>query len=132
MHTIGNLAAIAIGGACGAMCRFGLSEALQRLGGAGFAWGTLAVNLLGCFAIGLAYHLAATTAVPAALRFALVVGFIGAFTTFSTFSLEIAEFLRDGQFTTAGLHLLLSNLAGVGLTFAGLALGHRLHVAMSH
>lgn len=130
MHTIANLVAIAIGGACGAVCRFGLSEVLQRLGGAGFAWGTLAVNLLGCFGIGLAYHLAATNLVPAAVRFALVVGFLGAFTTFSTFSLETVDFLRDGQFTTASLYLLLSNLLGVGLTFAGLALGHRIHAVM--
>ena len=122
-----NFLFIALGGAFGAVSRFGLSNVVQRWCGAGFAWGTLAVNLLGCFLIGLAYHLAATTLVPAGVRFFVIVGFLGAFTTFSTFSLENVEFLRDGAFTTAGIYILASNLIGVVLAFTGFLLGQRIH-----
>jgi CrcB protein len=121
---------IALGGALGAVSRYALSETVQKLAGAGFAWGTLSVNLLGCLLMGLAYHLAATTAVPANLRFLVTVGFLGAFTTFSTFGQETANFLRDGAFTTAGLYVLASNIIGVGMVFLGLWVGHRIHEAM--
>ncbi len=122
-----NFLFIALGGALGAMSRYGLSNVVQRWCGVGFAWGTLTVNLLGCFLIGLAYHLAASTFVPSGVRFFIVVGFLGAFTTFSTFSLENVEFLRDGDLTISAVYILASNLLGVVLTFAGLLLGHRIH-----
>ena len=122
-----NFLFIALGGAFGAVSRYGLSNIVQRWCGAGFAWGTLAVNLLGCFLIGLGYHLATTTLVPVGVRFFVIVGFLGAFTTFSTFTLENVEFLRDGMFTTAWIYILASNLIGVVLAFTGLALGQRIH-----
>lgn len=122
-----NFLFIALGGAFGAVSRYGLSNIVQRWCGAGFAWGTLAVNLLGCFLIGLAYHLAATTLVPSGVRFFVIVGFLGAFTTFSTFSLENVEFLRDGMFSVAAIYILVSNMMGVVLTFTGFVLGQRIH-----
>lgn len=116
---------IALGGALGASARYGLTEAMQKWLGPGFAWGTLSVNLLGCFLIGLAFHaMASVGALPHEIRFLAVVGFLGAFTTFSTFSLETVNFLRDGQFTAAAGYVLLSNAVGVGLCFAGLKTGH--------
>jgi CrcB protein len=124
-----NLLWIALGGALGATARYVLSDAIQRWLGAGFAWGTLSVNLLGCFLIGLSVHLISTVGtLPHEVRFLGVVGFLGAFTTFSTFSLETVNFLRDGQFTIAAGYILLSNLLGVGLCFAGIRLGHVLLV----
>ncbi|MBN1943819.1 MAG: fluoride efflux transporter CrcB [Phycisphaerae bacterium] len=122
-----NFLWIALGGALGAMARYGLTEQVQKWLGPGFAWGTLSVNLLGCFLIGVAFHaISAVGPLPHEVRFLAVVGFLGAFTTFSTFSLEIVNFLRDGQFTTAAGYVLLSNIVGVGLCFAGLQAGHKL------
>ncbi len=120
-----NLLWIALGGAAGALCRYGLTETVQRWLGPGMAWGTLSVNLLGCFLIGLAFHfIASAGAVPHEVRFVVVVGFIGAFTTFSTFSLENLNFLRDGKYLTAGVYTGISVLAGVGLTFLGMRTAH--------
>ena len=60
----------------------------------------------------------------------IVIGFLGAFTTFSTFSLENINMLRDGEFTRAGLYILLNNVGGIGLAFVGYTLGHRIHYAL--
>lgn len=122
-----NLLWIALGGAGGALCRFGLGEAVQKLLGPGFAWGTLTVNLLGCGLIGLAFHvISATGTVPHEVRFLAVVGFLGSFTTFSTFSLENLNFLRDGQYLTAAIYTAVSVLGGLGLCFLGWRVGHLL------
>lgn len=122
-----NLVWIAVGGALGAVARYGLSEGIQKWLGAGFAWGTLSVNLLGCFLIGLSFPVISSVGnFPHEVRFLAVVGFLGAFTTFSTFSLETINFLRDGQFAVAAGYVLVSNFLGVGLCFAGMRLGHLL------
>lgn len=130
-----NLLWIAAGGALGALCRYGLQEAvqmpLQKALGWSFAWGTLCVNCLGCFAIGLAYHLVTLPQVPSGLRFAAIVGFLGAFTTFSTYALENVEFLRDGDWFRTGLYILGSNVAGIILALLGFALGRTIHHAWS-
>jgi CrcB protein len=123
-----NLIWIGLGGAAGAIARYAMTEWTQRILGPGFAWGTLCVNLLGCFLIGLAFHvIAAAGALPHYVRFLVVVGFLGAFTTFSTFSLENVNFVRDGKISAACLYVAVSNAAGIALCFAGLRLGHWLH-----
>ncbi|MBN1554974.1 MAG: fluoride efflux transporter CrcB [Phycisphaerae bacterium] len=120
-----NIVWIALGGALGATARYGLTEGVQKWLGPGFAWGTLSVNLLGCFGIGFLFHgIASIGTLPHEVRFLAVVGFLGAFTTFSTFSLEVVNFLRDGQYATAAGYVLLSNVVGVGLCFAGWRTGH--------
>ena len=122
---------IALGGAAGAVCRYGLTETIQKWLGTGFAWGTITVNLLGSFLIGLMFHAIATTGqLPHEVRFVVVVGFLGAFTTFSTFSLENVNFIRDGQYTTAALYIVLSTLPGVALCFAGMKTAHWLSCIM--
>ncbi len=125
-----NLLCIAIGGAGGALTRYTLSEAVKHFTGAGFPWGTLCVNLLGCFLIGVAIHLVTLPAVPFGLDYIIVIGFLGAFTTFSTFTLENFNMLRDGEFTRAGLYILISNIAGIALVFVGYIIGHRIHQAL--
>ena len=122
-----NLLYIAAGGAAGALCRYGLSEAIITHAGKGFPWGTLAVNLAGCFAIGLAYHLVTAQRIPHEISWLLITGFLGAFTTFSTFSLETNTLLRDGAYLAALAYILASVLAGVGLCAAGFWLGHVIH-----
>lgn len=124
------LLCIAIGGAAGALARYALSEVIKHTTGAGFPWGTLCVNLLGCFLIGMAVHLVTLPAVPFGLDYMIVIGFLGAFTTFSTFSLESINMLRDGEFTRAGLYILASNIAGIALGFVGFTVGHKIHYAL--
>ncbi|MBS3820589.1 MAG: fluoride efflux transporter CrcB [Planctomycetes bacterium] len=126
-----NLLYIAAGGAAGALCRYGLSETITTHVGKGFPWGTLAVNLAGCFAIGMAIHLVPTPKAPHELSWLIITGFLGAFTTFSTLSLETHTLLRDGAYAAAAAYVLTSVLAGVALCAAGFWLGHVIHKAIA-
>jgi CrcB protein len=88
----------------------------------GFPYATLAVNLLGCFAIGLLHGLFADRwAVREEYRIALVVGVLGGFTTFSSFGWDTAEMLREGQLLRAGANVIVQNVLGIALVFAGYA-----------
>ncbi len=126
LYSYQNLLAIAVGGMIGALARFATSNILQDWMGPGFAWGTLAVNLAGAFLIGVGYHLAVDVHVSWPIKFMLITGFLGAFTTFSTFSLEVVEFFRDGKWLTGVTYILVSNIGGIGMAFAGFRLGHAL------
>ena len=106
--------AIALAGAAGALCRWGLTALVQRLLPGVFPWGTLAVNLIGCFALGFAAtHSALREDWSPALRTAMLSGFLGAFTTFSTFSFDTLELVRTGHLWKAVTNVGLS--LGVGL-----------------
>lgn len=100
--------AIAIGGALGALARWLVSTGVHRWFGHGFPWGTLAVNVIGSFAMGLlAVLLIERLALGPAWRAGVLVGFLGAFTTFSTFALETVQLGADGVALRA-----LANVAG--------------------
>lgn len=115
---------VLLGGALGAVCRYGVSTAAARLYGDGFPWGTLAVNLAGCFLIGLAFALGVERELlPPSFRLFFVTGFLGALTTFSTYTLESLNFARDGLTTAAVLNLLANNVFGLPLCLAGMWLG---------
>ena len=119
-----KLLLIAIGGAVGTLARYG-THVLARGASerANFPLATLIVNLLGCFLIGyLQGLLVERLAVREEYRLAIVVGFLGGFTTFSTFGWDTAALLRDGSSMRALINLLASNLLGVALVFAGYAL----------
>jgi fluoride exporter len=122
-----QILAIATAGALGTLARYGLSGLAHRLLGARFAWGTLAVNLLGCLLLGLLMHYAlSTTALPRAWRAPLTIGFCGGFTTFSTFSYETLRYLQDGALGLAAANALASVALGLLCVWAGLALGRLL------
>lgn len=97
-----TLLVIGLGGALGAVSRYLSSGWVQTLTGGFFPWGTMAVNVAGSLVLGfMMVWLQSTTASPE-LRSLITVGFLGSFTTFSTFSYETAAMLRDGEWWRAG------------------------------
>jgi CrcB protein len=118
---------IATGGALGTLGRYALSGFAQRSVTFIFPIGTLAVNLIGSFVIGLLWGLFETSTLSPQIRTFLFVGVLGGFTTFSSFSLETLNLLRDGEVKLALLNILLNNVGGIGLAFLGFALVKQLH-----
>jgi fluoride exporter len=118
---------IAIAGALGALSRWGLSRAGYKLFGTGFAWGTLIANLLGCFLIGFVMHVCLSSdKISETFRLAITIGFLGALTTFSTFSYETVNYLEDGSWTLAVGNIAANLIIGIIATIAGLAVARTL------
>jgi CrcB protein len=109
------------GGAIGTLARFYTSSFAQKYVTNGFPIGTLMVNLIGSFAIGLLWGLFENQQAPS-LRAFLFVGILGGFTTFSAYSIETLNLFKDGNIRMALLNVLLNNVAGILLALAGLAL----------
>ena len=119
-----KLAMIAIGGALGAMARFGTTELGIWLFGRSFPWGTVMTNLIGCFGFGVVFAiLDAKTQTPEHLRMLLLTGFFGAYTTFSTFAFESVHLAEQGAPWLAAGNVGLQAVVGLLLMFAGLAVG---------
>jgi CrcB protein len=122
-----NLLLIAIGGAVGSLARYGTAVLFAGPPDrAQFPWGTLVANLFGCLLIGYINGLLIERLLRPEMRFLLTIGFLGGYTTFSTFGYEAATFLRDGQYARAVTYVIVSNIAGILFVFAGLAVA-RLH-----
>jgi CrcB protein len=122
-----QLIAIAAGGALGALARYGMSNAVYAWLGRGFPWGTLAVNLLGSFLMGLLFVLLIERlSWGPEWRGAILIGFLGAFTTFSTFSIETLNLLEEGAMLTAFLNMVVSVWLCVLVCWAGVILGRSL------
>ncbi len=118
---------IAIGGAFGTVSRYGVTLGAARLGATGFPYATLTVNVVGSFLIGLfVVWLGGRTEINSALRPLIQVGFLGALTTFSTFSLDALILLEQGRFTQAGLYIVASVLVCLAACFIGLLAGRSL------
>jgi CrcB protein len=113
-----------IGGAAGAVARYLLAGAVQRFAGSTFPYGTLAVNISGCFVLGLLVSLSEKKFMlgPDA-RMLLMVGFCGAFTTFSTLIFETDSLIRNGQAIRAFNNVFFSVLLGLILFRAGSFIG---------
>jgi len=116
-----NMLFIAAGGALGALARVGFSKLVHRLVNDVFPWGTLAVNLSGCFLIGFFFELFEHSLIPSSLRSLITIGFLGAYTTFSTYSLETVSLLREGELRLCLTNVLLSNILGIGMALLGIA-----------
>lgn len=110
---------IALGGAIGALMRYGFSGLIHRSYKGIFPLGTLSVNLLGSFIIGLVWCWSETVFVSQNMRVFIMIGVLGAFTTFSTFNLENFNLIRDGEAGLALVNLVISNVLGIGFVFAG-------------
>jgi CrcB protein len=118
---LNELVALALAGALGTLGRYTLSGWAYRVMGEGFAFGTLTVNVVGCFLLGLLMHVGlATDLLPRTLRFAATVGFLGAFTTYSTFGYETMRYLEDGAWMLAAANVGANLALGLFATWAGL------------
>jgi CrcB protein len=123
-----QIIAIALGGACGAVVRFLMSTGLYQWLGRGFPYGTLVVNVVGSFLIGLLTEALFMQRITITFdyRAAILVGFIGAFTTFSTFSLETLYLIEQGSLTKAALNMTVSVLGCLFAVWFGLLCGRSL------
>ncbi len=110
---------IGAGSFIGGIFRYSLSQTIQARFLSGFPYGTLGINLMGCFLIGLVFALSERTSMSAEWRLFLATGICGGFTTFSAFSNETFSLLRDGQFWYAATYIVASILFGLLTTFAG-------------
>src|ERR1700739_129090 len=118
---------IALFGAVGTLARYGLQGVVQIRTGGAFPYGTLLVNLSGCFLLGLLGQLTLNRMlVSADLRMAIAVGFFGGYTTFSSFGWETAKMLEDGEWLRASTYVGASVIAGLMLSVAGIRLANRL------
>ena len=108
---------VAVGGAIGAVARYGVGVGAAKLFGLAFPWGTLMVNVLGCLAMGVL----AARLDPAdeSLRLAVGVGVLGGFTTFSAFSWQTFEQLQKGNWGTAAANVLISIVVCIAATWLG-------------
>lgn len=120
---IRTIAVIALGGSLGALARFGLAQWVAAHWPKAFALATLAVNLIGCLIIGILYGLwMHRPEFSPLLKQGLFIGFLGAFTTFSTFSLDTLRLVENGEGLTALGYVLLSVCVCLIATWAGLSL----------
>ena len=121
-----RLLLIAVFGAVGTLARYGLQGLVQVKMGSTFPYGTLAINLTGCFFLGLIGQFTLNRMVISPeLRMAIAVGFFGGYTTFSSFGWETAKMLEAGEWLWATAYVASSVVLGLFLTVAGIRLASR-------
>jgi len=113
--------AIGAGSFIGGILRYLLSQFIQTRITQAFPYGTFAVNIIGCFLIGVVFALVERGNVSQPWRLFLATGLLGGFTTFSAFSYETVSLLRDGQLLSAGAYIILSVFLGLTATFVGIS-----------
>jgi CrcB protein len=119
-----KLAVLMLAGGLGTLARFGLSGLVHRLYGGELPLGTFVVNITGCFLFGLIWTLAqGRLNLSAETRSLVLVGFMGAFTTFSTYAYETSAMLQESQWLRAAGNLAAHNLLGILAVVLGMALG---------
>ena len=120
---MGKLILIGLAGFIGTLSRYWLSGVVARRYGETFPMGTLLVNLVGCFLVGLLFYLLQERfLVNQTVRTVILIGFLGGFTTFSSFGLQTFTLLQDGEFGLAALNILGANVIGLVLVWAGYTL----------
>jgi fluoride exporter len=121
-----KLLLIALAGALGTLARYGLGGLVQEHTGEVFPWGTVVVNLLGCLAFGVVCTSFSRWPIGGEMRTIVLIGFMGGFTTFSTFIFETNGLLADAEWLPAIGYFTLHNLGGLAALVAGFALGRLL------
>jgi CrcB protein len=123
-ETLQKYLLIALGGALGSIARYGVGSWVANRLGIRFPYGTLIVNITACAIIGFTMtYLGRHTDISPAWRFLIPVGFIGAYSTFSTYEWETLVEFREGAFGIAALYAIGSFAAGLGATWGGSVLG---------
>ena len=117
-----NYILIFFGGGIGSLLRFILSTHVNNVFSAFFPFGTLVVNLLGSFVIGICFEFFERFFIAEEFRILITVGFLGGFTTFSSFALENINLLRMGEYRYFLINLLTQNIAGLLFVFSGIVL----------
>lgn len=116
-----QMLAIVAGASCGALCRWWLVLLMQRWAGATYPWATLMVNAVGSFALGfLVIWFLDKTHLSDLLRLMLTVGFLGSFTTFSTFSVETVRLMEQGSITLSLIHTVGSVVLCIFMAWLGM------------
>lgn len=119
-----KLLLIGSAGFIGTLSRYWLSGLIAKRYGETFPLGTLVVNLVGCFLVGMLFYLLQERfMVDQTMRTVVMIGFLGGFTTFSSFELQTFTLLQNGEFGLAALNAGLSNLIGLVFVWAGYSLG---------
>ena len=121
-----RLILIAVFGAIGTLARYGLQGFVQVRTGGTFPYGTLLVNLTGCFLLGLIGQFTMNrTVISPDWRMAIAVGFFGGYTTFSSFGWETIKMVEDGEWLKAAIYVFTSVVFGLLLTFLGIRIASR-------
>lgn len=115
---------IGLGGFAGAIARYAVDGAVSDRTGGGFPWGTLVINATGSFVLGVLFAVTTERAIlPADIRGPLMIGFLGAYTTFSTWMLESWRLIEGGSYSAAAANLGGSVVVGLIAVSAGLVIG---------
>lgn len=115
---------LSIAGTLGTLARYWLSGAVYNFLGRDFPWGTWSVNIIGCFLFGLVWTLSDERGlIPAQGRLVILVGFMGAFTTFSTFIFESFQIVRDAEWLKMMLNIFGQNIVGFLAAYVGVVFG---------
>jgi CrcB protein len=123
MSAMARIFSIGFAGFIGTLLRYWLSGVIARRYGETFPYGTLAVNLFGCFVIGLLFYLFYDRALASpTLRTTIFIGLLGGFTTFSSYGLQTFTLLRDGELFLALANVVASNVIGLALVWVGYSL----------
>ncbi len=122
-----RLVLLAVAGASGTLARYGMTTLFVRYAPSGFPWGVFAVNTAGCLLFGLIWVMSEERGwVNADARIIALTGFMGAFTTFSTFAFDSVQLARGNNWAWAAANIVLSNTAGLLAVLAGFRLGRAL------
>lgn len=116
---------IMTGGGLGAVCRYLLFMIVQRFSTHSFPYGTLTVNLVGSLAIGYLWGFFEDTPLLEEWKLFIFTGFLGGFTTFSTFAREATQLMKVGEYKTAISYMMISNIVGIMLVIAGFMLARK-------
>lgn len=121
-----KILAIGAGGGIGAISRYGVAVCAEKVGPFNFPFGTLIANLLGCLLIGFFWSYFDRVQISNEFRLFLFTGFLGGFTTFSTFARETVQFIKAGEPFHALSYVLISNILGISMVALGFLLCNRI------